>query len=202
MLHLTSLPASPWGPRGPCCPGGPCNWRNEMCLLDNSIRRYTDKNQGDACLQLPKLNKTSLAMADCLCNGPRIYDHYLSHTLKMSGQVISLNATEDQFLSAPLLSPLIIKKYSSAWKHLHSATVMAWDLTFLCCSRQRQAINPHCAWHQPSWIDLELCSESLWSLGGSRVLQRHRGRETDSPPCSDTVEMEETYFSGGETLAY
>lgn len=76
---------------------------------------------------------------------------------------------------------LLIKNSSSAWKHLHSATVMAWDLTFLCSSRQRQAINPHCAWHQP---ELSRC----WALNRSEVLEGAfccKDRKTDSLPGRD-----------------
>lgn len=61
---------------------------------------------------------------------------------------------------------------------------MAWDLTFLCSSRECQAINPYCAWLQ---FQLSRCGAVLWI-----TLKSWRGALC----CKDTETERQTICPG------
>lgn len=117
----------PWGPRGPCCPGGPCGERNKIDLLESECRhedilhqkkkKKTQRNthwmRALGWQECPKLRESvrRRPMVDCFCNGPSIYDHYRGDMMKTSRQVITLNMTQALIPPhPPLLFSLINKK--------------------------------------------------------------------------------------------
>lgn len=96
-----------------------------------------------------------------------IYDCYRSDTVKTSTQVRQLSSVWHRlrfvlkFPKHPLSYSLLLIRniYPVMCKTIFFKPGTACDLTLLCCSRERQAINPKCARLQ---FQLSRCWAALW----------------------------------------
>lgn len=132
-------------------------------------------------------------MLDCLCSGPVTNDYYYTDMMKMLRQVITFNMTQiltpSFHFPLPLLLTIINKKSLACDMHKHTLSArddMWFDSLPMQLESTKQLILTVLGFGF-SWVAVEPCCESLWSLAGNLVLQRHWNRATDKTAQREIV---------------